>query len=120
MSTRVPTPGSGPAAMLTDVIRRRALSEDRITQIGADLAEIGARGLDTHDLVQRLQQRLGELVDAVQTLGGATDDLDEADDARPVDWSRLSREDAEREWQRLYDWLNDWLVPTYGITVTAL
>src|SRR5690625_7360405 len=80
MSTRVPTPGSGPAAMLTDVIRRQALSEDRITQIGADLAEIGARGLDTHDLVQRLQQRLGELVDAVQTLGGATDDLDEADD----------------------------------------
>lgn len=105
--------------MLSSAIERQGALEARLSQLGADLAEIGAAGADTHALVASLQNEVAAIADAVHALGGEVGS-DQVDEAYVVDWSRLDRATAEVEWTRLYEWLDDLLVPRYGVTVTQL
>lgn len=41
-------------------------------------------------------------------------------EAQLVDWSRLDRTRERLEWQRLEQWLDQWLVPTYEIVLDEL
>ncbi|PXY16491.1 hypothetical protein BAY59_38425 (plasmid) [Prauserella coralliicola] len=114
-----PNGAVSPAAMLSDLIGRVTRAEDRLTDVSSDLSEIAAGQAD----LGRLIEGLGRHLSAVQvTLDQLTGDDAEADDdgTTVVDWSRLTRAEAEREWSRLYDWLSGWLVPTYGITIRQL
>lgn len=121
MTARVSNPGEGPAAMLADVLRRQGVTEDRVSQLGSDLSELGASQSETQTLVTELRRQLDGIADALASLGAAPADGDAGDDAGAVvDWSRLDRSSAETEWQRLYEWLGTWLVPTYRITLAQL
>lgn len=117
MTARIPNPSGGPAAMLTDAIGRIAVVESRVDAV---TAEVG-RTADMVATVQRTQadqqHQITTLADQISMLGGQAGGEDEAE---VVDWSRLDRAAAERAWDRLYEWVDGWLVPTYEITVGQL
>lgn len=121
MTSHVPNPATGPAAMLTDTIGRVAVVESRVSQLSSDLSETAAMVADVQNVQAAQQEQISRLATQVSLLGGTPLDEEEAEDSgQIVDWSRLDRAAAEREWQRLYEWVDGWLVPTYGVTVGQL
>lgn len=114
-----PRGSSAPAQMLVDVIGRVALLEQRVSHLGSDLAEIGAIETETQSLVKVLQSQINELTMRVEAM--ADDGGEEhADELALVDWSSLDKATARQEWDRLYQWLDAWLVPTYRVTIAQL
>lgn len=110
--------GSSPAAMLADAIGRTAVLEHRMTLVSSDLSEIGAGQEDLKKMTSGIGRQLEALQLAVAMLGAEPAEVD--DETALVDWSTLDCEEAETEWERLYTWLDQQLVPTYRLTVTQL
>lgn len=110
---------TSPAAMLADTIGRVAIAEHKLSQLGSDLGEIGARQIEVHDVVKALQQQIDGLQFQMTTLANLPDD-DDDDETVLVDWSGLDKAGALREWDRLYLWLDTWLVPTYQVAINQL
>lgn len=110
---------TSPAAMLTDTIGRVAVVEHRVSQLGGDLAEIGAGQDDVQRGVASLQEQISGVYNQLAVLTAEAQEA-EPDETTLVDWSSLTRAEALREWDRLYLWLDTLLVPTYEITVTQL
>ncbi|OQO88994.1 hypothetical protein B1813_22850 [Saccharomonospora piscinae] len=107
--------------MLTDTIGRVAVVETRVSQLGSDLSEQAAMVADVQTVQSDQQRQINALTDQVTLLGGSAHDGEEPEDTgQIVDWARLDRKAAEREWRRLYEWLDGTLVPTYRITVRQL
>lgn len=96
------------ALMLEDAMRRLALAESRLSQLGSDLSEIGAAQQDMHKSVTLLRDQL------------STQQGDGDDGTGIVDWSSLTRKQAVKAWANLYSWLDEWLVPVYGVQVRTL
>src|SRR5699024_4685885 len=91
------------------------------SQLGSDLSETAAMVADVQTVQADQQRQINTLADQVATLpGGAPVGEDGEDETQAVDWSQLDRASAEREWTRLYDWVDGWLVPTYRITIKQL
>lgn len=124
--TQAPDGGPGklsPAVMLSDTIGRVAVVEQRVSQLGADISEIGAMTHDVKEGMAGVERSLRDLNMRVVALAGADEDDEEEeedDETALVDWSSLDRAGALREWDRLYQWLDTWLVPTYEISVEYL
>lgn len=113
---------TAPAAMLTDAIGRIAVLEHHSTSVRADLSESMAIQKDIAETtLPALRQDIERLALAVDLLANPAEQEAEDDDGTAlVDWSSLDRAAAGREWDRLYQWLDTWLVPTYEIQVRQL
>lgn len=114
-----PVGTGGPMTMLTDVIGRLAIAENRLSQLGGDLSEMGADQIDTTDSVKALATEVDRLAAAIAELIDAEEEP-EADETQLVDWSTLDQTSAVTEWDRLYTWLAEVWVPTYRITTQQL
>lgn len=110
--------GSSPAAMLVDAIGRIAVVDNRVMLLSSDLSEIGAGLADVANGNQQLGRQFEALQAAVVALAAEPAEVD--DETALVDWSTLDCEEAETEWERLYAWLDQRLVPTYRVTLAQL
>jgi hypothetical protein len=109
-----------PATMLADAIGRVAVVEQKVSELGDDLNDIGGATRAIQKGVGELDRSVQELNVRMLAMSQEVEDEEEDDETLLVDWSTLDRRGALREWDRLYLWLDTWLVPTYEITVGDL
>lgn len=109
-------------------VRRHRLLRERVDAVDRDLTELRAAHADLASTVsERLAPELEALGTAVtaeleQLRGAVTEMLAEHAKAEnpPVDWAKLSVEDATQQWATLARWVGEVLVPVYGITRNEL
>lgn len=106
--------GYSPATMLADAIGRVAVLEHAKTQLSSDVSELGATIATVSSSVERIESALDKF------MADMSDEDDSEDEAVLVDWSSLDADAARLEWSRLENWLDQWLIPTYELTLGEL
>lgn len=118
----VAAPDGGPAvsphaAMLQGALERVGELDYRVRMLGSDLANIGGTVASLTNLAHEVTA-LHDLVRA--SMAQPEEDAAAGDECSVVDWSSLNRAEATEAWERLYAWLDGWLVPTYRVSVRQL
>lgn len=103
--------------MVTDLAAQQAKTASDLRELSGVVSEIGGEVSSTAEQLHQVERGLATVTAAVERVAehlGLDDKGD--DDAAPVAWHTLNRDDAQEQWDKLLTWVDEVLCPTYGIT----
>ena len=103
--------------VVTDLAAQQAKTASDLRELSGVVSELGGDVVSMTEDLRAVQRGLASVTAAVERVADHLSLDDEGnDDAAPVAWHVLNRDEARAQWNKLLTWVDQVLCRTYGIT----